>query len=203
MIPPNHHRPGKIARHHKCDCRGNDPLPPSQRCGTGIRTQLNPPAFQVLPLIVFLFVAALAPSQTSSPASKAVQSSSAPVAGMLSSDASKYVGTETCKTCHAEIYKDWEKTPHWKTTLDKDGDTSKQGCEGCHGPGADHVSGGGDKTKIFVFEGRSRQETSARCLSCHGESHQQAHFSTSAHASSDVGCLDCHSPHHAQEKQYL
>jgi DmsE family decaheme c-type cytochrome len=40
-------------------------------------------------------------------------------------------------------------------------------------------------------------------LSCHGESHRQAHFSESGHASSDVGCVDCHSPHHAQEKQSL
>ena len=83
------------------------------------------------------------------------------------------------------------------------GRPSKQGCEGCHGPGADHVAGGGDKTKIFVFEGKSRQETSARCLSCHGEAHEQSHFAESAHSSSDVGCLDCHSPHHAKEKEFL
>jgi DmsE family decaheme c-type cytochrome len=83
------------------------------------------------------------------------------------------------------------------------GGPSKQGCEGCHGPGADHVAGGGDKTKIFVFEGKSRQETSARCLSCHGEAHEQSHFAESAHASSDVGCLDCHSPHHAKGKEFL
>jgi DmsE family decaheme c-type cytochrome len=120
-----------------------------------------------------------------------------------SSESSKYVGAETCKTCHEEIYNSWEKTPHWKTTLNKAGGPAKQGCEGCHGPGADHVAGGGDKTKIFVFEGRSRQETSARCLTCHGESHQQSHFAESAHASSDVGCLDCHSPHHAKEKEHL
>ena len=65
------------------------------------------------------------------------------------------------------------------------------------------MAGGGDKTKIFVFEGKSRQETSARCLSCHGEAHEQSHFTQSAHASSDVGCLDCHSPHHAKEKEHL
>ena len=93
-----------------------------------------------------------------------------------SSEGSKYVGAETCKTCHEEIYNAWEKTPHWKTTLNKDGGPSHQGCEGCHGPGADHVAGGGDKTKIFTFKDASRQETSARCLSCHGEAHEQSHF---------------------------
>jgi DmsE family decaheme c-type cytochrome len=65
------------------------------------------------------------------------------------------------------------------------------------------VAGGGDKTKIFTFKDASRQETSARCLSCHGEGHEQSHFAESAHASSDVGCLDCHSPHHAREEQHL
>ena len=118
-------------------------------------------------------------------------------------DTSKYVGAQTCKTCHEEIYNSWEKTPHWKTTLNKEGGAAKQGCEGCHGPGADHVAGGGDKNKIFSFAGESRQASSARCLSCHGEAHAQSHFAESAHANSEVGCLDCHSPHHAKEKQHL
>ncbi len=135
--------------------------------------------------------------------SESVPSAGATAASVPSSDASKYVGAETCKTCHEEIYSAWEKTPHWKTTLNTKGGPSKQGCEGCHGPGADHVAGGGDKTKIFVFEGKSRQETSARCLTCHGEAHEQSHFAQSAHSSSDVGCLDCHSPHHAKAAEFL
>ena len=53
-----------------------------------------------------------------------------------SHDASQYVGSDTCKTCHEGIYNAWEKTPHWKTTLNKEGGPSQQGCEGCHGPGA-------------------------------------------------------------------
>jgi DmsE family decaheme c-type cytochrome len=65
------------------------------------------------------------------------------------------------------------------------------------------VAGGGDKSKIFTFKDASREETSARCLTCHGEGHEQSHFSESAHASNDVGCLDCHSPHHAAEKEHL
>ena len=116
-------------------------------------------------------------------------------------DPSSYVGSETCKTCHEDTYDSWEKTPHWKTTLNKE--PSHQGCEGCHGPGAAHVAGGGDITKIFSFKNMSRQQKSNRCLTCHGEAHQQSHFSESAHAGSDVGCLDCHSPHHAKEAEHL
>lgn len=36
-------------------------------------------------------------------------------------EASQYVGSDTCKTCHEDLYtKNFETTPHFKTTL-KDG----------------------------------------------------------------------------------
>jgi hypothetical protein len=98
---------------------------------------------------------------------KNAQPAAAPAANPASTEVSKYVGAETCKTCHEEVYNGWEKTPHWKTTLDTKGGPSHQGCEGCHGPGADHVAGGGDKTKIFVFENASTKEINLRCMSCH------------------------------------
>src|SRR5208282_3630989 len=99
-------------------------------------------------LVLCFFIVALASGDDRQQAAgKSAPSASAPMAGASSADASKYVGAETCKTCHEDLYNSWEKTPHWKTTLNKD--PSHQGCEGCHGPGADHVAGGGDITKIF------------------------------------------------------
>jgi hypothetical protein len=204
MITANHHWPDKIARHgglHATishgDILGHENL---LRVITTRKSSRSVPAQSSLLLLIFcLLGVAFAHGQVSPPAAgKSAQSTSAPVPKTPSPEASKYVGAETCKTCHEEIYNAWEKTPHWKTTLNKE--PSHQGCEGCHGPGADHVAGGGDKTKIYVFEDHSRQETSARCLTCHGEGHEQSHFAESAHASSEVGCLDCHSPHHAKEK---
>jgi hypothetical protein len=65
-------------------------------------------------------------------------------------DPSLYVGSDTCKTCHEDIFKNFETTPHWKTTFTKKG-PEWQGCEACHGPGKEHVEGGGDKSKIFTF----------------------------------------------------
>ena len=116
-----------------------------------------------------------------------------------SPSASGYAGSDTCKTCHEDVYKhQFEGTPHFKTTL-KDG----HGCESCHGPGAAHVAGGGDVSKIISFKNLSREEASSRCLSCHGEAHEQHHFAQSPHDSNDIGCLDCHSPHHAKEPQHL
>jgi hypothetical protein len=35
-----------------------------------------------------------------------------------STDPSLYVGTETCKTCHEDIVKNFETTPHFVTTLE-------------------------------------------------------------------------------------
>jgi DmsE family decaheme c-type cytochrome len=124
------------------------------------------------------------------------QQNSAVPAGKTTAE---YVGSDTCTACHEDIYKNhFEKTPHFKTTL-QDG----HGCESCHGPGSEHVAGGGDVSKIVSFSTLSKQEATNRCLTCHGESHAQRHFSVSAHAGNDVGCLDCHSPHHAREPEHL
>lgn len=112
---------------------------------------------------------------------------------------SSYVGSDVCKTCHEDLYKKkFENTPHFKTTLNEG-----HGCESCHGPGSAHVEGGGDVSKILSFKAMANKDVNARCLSCHGENHEQRHFSGSSHANNNVGCLDCHSPHHATETHFL
>jgi DmsE family decaheme c-type cytochrome len=117
--------------------------------------------------------------------------------------ASGYVGSEVCMTCHRDIYKGWEKTPHWKTTLDTNGGPSHQGCEGCHGPGAAHVAGGGDITKIFIFKEHSTKDINDRCLTCHASGTEHMNAVNSLHRQSDVSCISCHSPHHAETKEFL
>lgn len=114
-------------------------------------------------------------------------------------ESKKYVGSDACKTCHEDLYKNkFEHTPHTKTAV---GDG--HGCESCHGPGSTHVDGGGDVSKIISFKTMSRQDTNTVCLGCHGGRREQRHFSASSHASSDVGCLDCHSPHNAKDPEHL
>src|SRR6202789_73651 len=160
----------------------------------------------LLSLVFFLFTGpAFAAGQTSSPTpppaknveSPASPAAAAPPTSAPSSEVSKYVGAETCKTCHEEIYNAWSKTPHWKTTLNTNGGPSKQGCEGCHGPGAEHVAGGGDTSKILDPAKHSAKEVGSMCLTCHAGTHPN--FDRSPHAKAKVSCISCHSAHPSQE----
>jgi DmsE family decaheme c-type cytochrome len=116
-------------------------------------------------------------------------------------DLTKYVGSETCKGCHPDVYKQFETTPHWRTLEFKQKD--KMGCEACHGPGADHVNAGGGKGTMFNFQGVPAKEISARCLKCHEYGEEHSNFKRSQHSDNQVSCIDCHSPHHAKESQFL
>src|ERR1017187_9744406 len=152
-------------------------------------------------IYLVFFVAFAAGQARQQVAGKDTQSASPPAAGApsSSSDASKYVGAETCKSCHEDVYNAWEKTPHWKTTLNKE--PSHQGCEGCHGPGAEHVEGGGDTSKIFNPAKHSAKEVDAKCLTCHAGTHPN--FDTSPHAKANVSCTSCHSVHQSKEEKLL
>jgi DmsE family decaheme c-type cytochrome len=123
------------------------------------------------------------------------------------STATAYLGSEGCRECHAETYKNFEATPHWKTTLDGRAgarlDAMHQGCESCHGPGKAHADSLGDPKKVVSFRGMKPAEVAQRCLTCHQYGEEHANFRRSAHKSGNVTCLDCHSVHHFAEKQYL
>jgi hypothetical protein len=98
---------------------------------------------------------------------------------------SLYVGADTCKTCHEEIYNNFATTPHVATTMEGKLEANKgpewHGCEACHGPGKAHVEGRGDVSKIFTFKNATPEETSARCLDCHQNREEQSNYSRSAH----------------------
>ena len=123
-------------------------------------------------------------------------------------DTSQYIGSENCKACHEDLptkgfYAHFETTVHWKTMLEARRGPEYQGCEACHGPGAEHMNGGGDKTKIFSFNTASAKQISQHCLKCHQYGEEHANFARSAHNVNDVTCTDCHSVHKAKERQYL
>ncbi|HEX2327271.1 MAG TPA: DmsE family decaheme c-type cytochrome [Candidatus Angelobacter sp.] len=116
-------------------------------------------------------------------------------------DASQYVGSDTCRTCHEDIAKTFDQGPHWKTVNDKHG-PRWQGCEACHGPGKAHAEST-DPTKIIRFAGLSRETASQRCMACHQFGQEHANFMRSEHLKNNVGCTDCHSVHHPQEVRQL
>jgi DmsE family decaheme c-type cytochrome len=112
-----------------------------------------------------------------------------------------YMGSEVCMTCHEDIYKSFEKTPHWRTTLSTRG-PQFQGCESCHGPGSAHVASNGT-VKLFDFQNQSTKAIDERCLTCHAGGTQHMNTINSVHAQNGVSCISCHSPHHATTRDFL
>lgn len=99
--------------------------------------------------------------------------------------ANDLVGAETCATCHEEAV---------RSLVHHGGDPRSPACESCHGPGAAHVEGGGDATKIRMPTKLSAHESTAVCLACHAKDHAR-HWAGGAHEQNDVTCLDCHAVH--------
>jgi len=117
--------------------------------------------------------------------------------------AGQYVGSETCRGCHEDTFKNIQPTGHATSALKLREGGLAQSCEACHGPGAEHVNSGGDPSKIFRFKGASANKTSERCLACHTFSQEHGNFQRSYHAKANVGCTSCHSPHYSKERALL
>lgn len=108
--------------------------------------------------------------------------------------AGKYVGVEVCQGCHEDAYKTFAASKHLRTL--KRPKISEQGCEGCHGPGADHAEAG-DPDKILRFPTASPAAIRQACTVCH-----QANLGA-AHEKARLTCLTCHSAHHSMERESI
>lgn len=148
---------------------------------------------------VLLFTASAWAKQNATPAqNQQAKPAAAPVVAGDTTGAT-YVGADTCKTCHEDIYnKSFANTPH--AALLKEG---KHGCEDCHGPGSLHVEGGGDIKKIISFKALSPAQVSQRCMTCHQANLENVNFGSSVHKQAGVSCITCHSPHHATQPEHL
>ena len=149
-----------------------------------------PRIFGLLGLLTLFLNSPLVHAQQTTPANK---SAAVP---------SEYVGSETCKTCHEEVYKSWEKGPHWKQTL-KEGGIAMHGCEDCHGAGSAHVADPADTSTLFLFGKASAKDINARCETCHASGPQHLKAINSLHRQADVSCVSCHSSHHAEGREFL
>ena len=98
-----------------------------------------------------------------------------------------------CAACHEQIATGFARTVHGKVQ-----DSRSLSCESCHGNGAEHIAGGGDKTKIKNPTKVSTAEASQTCTQCHAQVKEHALWRGSKHESAGLSCLSCHSAHHAQ-----
>ena len=105
-----------------------------------------------------------------------------------------YVGSETCQTCHEDIFNAFRKNPHHLVETEKKYGHTKQACEACHGAGsihADSMSAGDilDPAKLAVAA------ADKICLSCHLRQPTHVGRINGSHAKRQVGCVSCHSIH--------
>src|SRR6476469_2857638 len=76
----------------------------------------------------------------------AAQPQSQPAAPAAS--AAGFVGSAVCKSCHPDVWLNFYKNPHYKSIASGTEMPERTGCEGCHGPGKQHVEARGGKTTI-------------------------------------------------------
>src|ERR1035437_8509727 len=81
---------------------------------------------------------------------------------------SGFVGSNACKTCHADVWMNFYKNPHYKSIASGKEPEEKTGCEGCHGPARKHVEARGGKTTIQrAFSLMQPKQVLETCLGCH------------------------------------
>ena len=117
---------------------------------------------------------------------------------------SEFAGSEVCKDCHEAYYNKLMKSVHGKKAVPGNPE-NREGCESCHGPGAQHVEkGGGRGVAIFVF---SRKESftarDSKCLTCHEDMRGVVNWNLSMHKTAGISCDMCHSIHMAKEQKDL
>lgn len=118
--------------------------------------------------------------------------------------AADYVGSTVCKTCHADVWFNFYKNPHYKSIASGDQAPERTGCEGCHGPAKAHVEAHGGKTTIpRAFSLMQPKAVLDACLTCHAKDFEKANIRRSQHSLADVACTSCHSIHHSPVPKYL
>lgn len=124
-------------------------------------------------------------------------------ASALQTAAPSFTGSAACRTCHPAIVVDFFRNPHYKTQAIDGQPPELSGCEGCHGPGSEHIAAKGDKTKIIAFPELESLKVLDNCLRCHAESLGRSQIRRSQHSLAQVACNGCHSIHGSRTAKYL
>lgn len=111
-----------------------------------------------------------------------------------------YLGMETCLECHEDMGASLLATRHG-LEIDPRTPAAKLGCESCHGPGEQHMEGGGDPELIGRFDVMTPADISEVCTDCHNRG-EHAFWDISQHNGRDLTCTTCHSIHHPESPEY-
>jgi len=118
--------------------------------------------------------------------------------------ASGFVGSNACKTCHADVWFNFYKNPHFIGIASGKEPPDRTGCEGCHGPAQAHIAAHGGKTTIpHAFSLMNPTQVLDACLRCHGTDLNRANIRRSDHTLNGVACTSCHSIHHSPAPKFL
>jgi DmsE family decaheme c-type cytochrome len=117
--------------------------------------------------------------------------------------ASGFVGSDTCKTCHPDIWSKFYKNPHYKSIASGKETPEHTGCESCHGPGRAHVAARGGKASIVAFSQLEPKQILDNCLRCHAETLSRANIRLSSHTEAGIACTSCHSIHKSPAPKFL
>lgn len=110
-----------------------------------------------------------------------------------------YAGSETCQTCHEEIFTAFQKNPHRRVETDKKRGWESRACESCHGPGAKHAESASAQDILNPAK-LAPAKADQGCLKCHLNQPAQSGRLQGGHARNQVACVGCHSIHQGAEK---
>jgi DmsE family decaheme c-type cytochrome len=116
---------------------------------------------------------------------------------------SPFIGSTVCKGCHPDVWLNFFKNAHFKSIASGKETPEKTGCEGCHGPGREHVEGMGKKTAIRAFSVMPQKQALEACLTCHSKDLSRANIQHSQHTDAGVVCTNCHSIHKSPAPKFL
>jgi DmsE family decaheme c-type cytochrome len=118
-------------------------------------------------------------------------------------NANHYVNNNVCRTCHPFNGNGFYKNPHFKSVASGQEAPENTGCQGCHGPGGNHVEHKGGKATIIAFSELSPDRILDACLRCHSQTLSRANIRNSQHTLNGLACTSCHSIHRAESTQFL
>src|ERR1035441_3671333 len=100
----------------------------------------------------------------------------------LPAPGSGFAGSNACKTCHADVWMNFYKNPHYQSIASGKEPAENTGCEGCHGPAQKHLDAHGGKTTIpRAFSLMTPKQVLDACLGCHARDLARSNIQRSEH----------------------